>query len=163
MSRQIKFRGLTDTQAPTWVYGSLVNNLWTYSENSKYPKGSPVCEILVPGETDCWEDIDTYEQVATVLPNSVGQFTGLQDKAGRDIYEGDVVKDRFGRIMQVQWWNFRLCWVAISETNFHHADLYDWVDFDYEKEEKSSIARVEVIGNVYENPELLTNLPAKNG
>jgi uncharacterized phage protein (TIGR01671 family) len=86
------------------------------------------------------------------------QFTGLQDKAGRDIYEGDVVKDRFGRIMQVQWWNFRLCWVAISETNFHHADLYDWVDFDYEKEEKSSTARVEVIGNVYENPELITHV-----
>jgi uncharacterized phage protein (TIGR01671 family) len=93
---------------------------------------------------------------------SLMQFTGLQDKAGRDIYEGDVVKDRFGRIMQVQWWNFRLCWVAISETNFHHADLYDWVDFDYEKEEKSSTARVEVIGNVYENPELLTNLPTQS-
>jgi uncharacterized phage protein (TIGR01671 family) len=89
---------------------------------------------------------------------SLMQFTGLQDKAGRDIYEGDVVKDRFGRIMQVQWWNFRLCWVAISETNFHHADLYDWVDFDYEKEEKSSTARVEVIGNVYENPELITHV-----
>jgi uncharacterized phage protein (TIGR01671 family) len=83
------------------------------------------------------------------------QFTGLTDKNGKEIYEGDIVEDFFGRIMQVQWWNYRLCWVAITETNFHHADLFDWVDYDYEKEEKRSTARVEVIGNIYENPDLL--------
>jgi uncharacterized phage protein (TIGR01671 family) len=159
MSRQIKFRGLTDTQAPTWVYGSLVNNLWTYSENSKYPKGSPVCEILVPGETDCWEDIDTYEQVVTVLPDSVGQFTGLQDKAGRDIYEGDIVRFTLRgyntlvsvvpnreRIGNVFWQDFRSCW-AVQVNEYANQDLFRLINNVDEP--------AEVIGNIYESPHLL--------
>jgi uncharacterized phage protein (TIGR01671 family) len=143
MSRQIKFRAWDGRRMRTvWKATFVGSNPTVFFTATQYNE---------PGALPMDDD-----------RLSLMQFTGLQDKAGRDIYEGDVVKDRFGRIMQVQWWNFRLCWVAISETNFHHADLYDWVDFDYEKEEKSSTARVEVIGNVYENPELLTNLPTQS-
>jgi uncharacterized phage protein (TIGR01671 family) len=143
MSRQIKFRAWDGRRMSTvWKATFVGSNPTVFFTATQYNE---------PGALPMDDD-----------RLSLMQFTGLQDKAGRDIYEGDVVKDRFGRIMQVQWWNFRLCWVAISETNFHHADLYDWVDFDYEKEEKSSTARVEVIGNVYENPELLTNLPTQS-
>jgi uncharacterized phage protein (TIGR01671 family) len=83
------------------------------------------------------------------------QFTGLFDRNGKEIYEGDIVRDRFGRIMQVKWWNYRLCWVAITETNFHHADFFDWCERD-ENYEQTNQTRTEVIGNIYENPELLT-------
>jgi uncharacterized phage protein (TIGR01671 family) len=148
MSRQIKFRAYNHTDKKMYrVRGFSYYNI----------DAQALYDMTL-------EDEDEVSSWLVVSPGqfSLLQFTGLQDKAGRDIYEGDIVKDRFGRIMQVQWWNYRLCWVAISETNFHHADLYDWVDFDYEKEEKSSTARVEVIGNVYENPELLTNLPTQS-
>lgn len=86
----------------------------------------------------------------------VMRFTGLTDKNGKEIYEGDIVRDRFGRIMQVMWFNYRLCWVAITDTNFHHADLFDWVERD-EQGELTGVARVEVIGNVYETPHLLNS------
>jgi uncharacterized phage protein (TIGR01671 family) len=85
------------------------------------------------------------------------QFTGLKDENGKEIYEGDVVKDSFDRIMQVKWWNYRLCWVAISETNFHHADLFDWCEKD-ENYDRTDVARVQVIGNIHENPELLNKV-----
>lgn len=91
------------------------------------------------------------------------QFTGIIDVTANEIYEGDIVRDRFGRIMQVKFWNYRLCWVAISETNFHHADLYDWVDYDYNTDGPDGIARVKVIGNIYEHAHLLNSTPNPEG
>lgn len=88
---------------------------------------------------DFWVDFDEIELM---------QFTNFLDKNGKEIYEGDVVKDEFGRIMKIGFWNCSLCFIAISKTNFHHANIIEWVT-------NENFASVEVIGNVYENPELL--------
>lgn len=146
-----KYRGLTDTESPTWVYGSLVNNLWNYSENAKYPKGSPVCEIITGQYNgDCWEDVavDENDSIVTVIPNTVGQFTGFRDKEKKDIYAGDIIEfDRNewggeGNIHVVSWDNQDGCW--------------DWgggttSDMGYRK----------VIGNIYQNPELIQPVSLK--
>ena len=62
------------------------------------------------------------------------QFTGLSDKIGKEIYEGDVVKTDYDDVYEV-----------LSPT------FFPFVDGDY----AATGANSEVIGNVYENPELL--------
>lgn len=68
------------------------------------------------------------------------QFTGLTDKNGKEIYEGDIVRYRDG-IYKVDWFENGFYLFRDVRAKF---DIW-WVD-------------TEVIGNIYENPDLLTNL-----
>ena len=71
------------------------------------------------------------------------QYTGLKDKNGREIYEGDVVRsfDRKTEYReQVQWGTEG--WLPFSQVC--HGGTTSWEEYEYE-----------VIGNIYENPDLL--------
>ena len=69
------------------------------------------------------------------------QFTGILDKNDVKIYEGDVVKDGCG-IYEIRWSESRLSWIVADDSS----DYYDRL---------SKLGKIEVIGNIYENPELL--------
>ncbi len=83
------------------------------------------------------------------------QFTGLRDKTGKEIYEGDVVKrfaevnESFGFNLCVVKWNQGRCYYELDRAN-HQSSYWGHMNGSHAKE-----GRYEVIGNIYENPELL--------
>jgi len=74
------------------------------------------------------------------------QFTGLKDRNGKEIYEGDIVKGIWGKtninIFKIVWSNK----YASFDGEDKEGERYVFGDYD---------ENLEVIGNIYENPELL--------
>ena len=146
MSREILFRG--KTYSDKWVYGYLLkgsidNNFYILENVGATPFG--------------------------IDPETVGQFTGLTDRNGKKIFEGDIVKitynDRLTRrlekedyesymkefclVEQVVFYKGAFC----SKVEIEHIPLYRPLGFDIY--EKSMLKELEVIGDIHDNKELL--------
>jgi uncharacterized phage protein (TIGR01671 family) len=142
MKREIKFRGKVEigVKEPFWIYGYLViyNNKSTINSF----------------------DENGYHRY-TVNSDSVGQFTGLQDKNGKDIFENDiVVADCAPSGLNKRSIKNHKCVIEFGE--LHHG--WNCLIIDHEKGEKWTTGymswgrngnSLEVIGNIYDNPELL--------
>lgn len=83
---------------------------------------------------------DGYGNLFRVIPETVGQFTGLTDKNDAKIFEGDILKFRSG-IYSVEW------------DNEHSKFLQR--DGQFSRELHIWIAKSEIVGNIHDNPELL--------
>lgn len=120
--REIKFRGKCLDNGE-WIYGSL---------------------IFIDGRKP---HIFSNHGAVEVNPATVGQYTGLKDKSGKEIWEGDVVNVFFGSDpvpMQVL---FELGGWKVEDQygdEAHDLDYYAGCD------------EVEILGNMHDNPELLT-------
>ena len=128
--REILFRGRNENS--TWIYGSLLVDKDTFDKNAFIYY---IC------------DIDGYS-MEIVNTKTIGQFTGLTDKNGTKIFEGDIVETKYGRWGQVVWFSSPRGqrWNLIPLEDKHKCpDDYDlWTP-----------KNLEVIGNVHDNPELL--------
>lgn len=131
--REIKFRGRRIDNGD-WVYGDYFKTPLTDENSGTKPESG---WFFLTGEPrHC---ISSCGVVFVVDPETVGQFTGLRDRNGKEIYEGDVLRN------------------DITEKNIGVVQFVDggfWYVKDHVPYNILS-APCEVIGNVWENPELL--------
>lgn len=136
--REILFRGKRINDG-VWVDGYLIRH-----------KSGKLVYIFAK---ENWFDVEM------VAPETVGQFTGLTDKNGKKVFEGDILKFtdtnavyewigkvEFGNPNAEYNWGFQLVYISGTKPN---TDILLWFDME------ETGAYSEVIGNIHDNPDLL--------
>ena len=140
MTREIKFRGKR-----------LDNGEWATGDLRHHNDGS----LTIITNLNVWSDnngnVDAYGEEFEVDPETVGQFTGLEDKNGKNVYEGDILGSE-GRV--IGWVKDGVRGYCYDVVYINHPagesdwPLYSTVKYDYPEQ-------IEVIGNIHDNPDLL--------
>jgi len=120
--REIIFRGKR-IDTGEWVYGDLIQ--WECG----------MVEIA-PIERD--------NAQYTVEPDTVGQYTGLKDRNGQDVYEGDLLRTPEGNIMIAEWVGSGIVTRCLTPT---YDGMMNTNRYAFPVSKK--------IGNIHDNPELL--------
>ena len=140
--REILFRGKRKDNGE-WGYGDLIHNDNGFNDQVFIAN-------LIIGENEDKHQFDDDEILLgwspyNVIPSTIGQYTGLTDKNGRKIFEGDIVRygDTIHKVVFEQRSGtayFGLVYSPFETLPFgHYQDL----------------KQIEIIGNIYDNPELL--------
>lgn len=121
-----------------WVEGDLIRNL-IYDGREKEMR---IGDIYFEHNGDIHGTA-----VYKVIPESVGQFTGLYDKNEKKIFEGNIVR------VTERIYGYKSTYHSyVEEVKFYSKGVAVFLPFD-----NSDMVEVEVIGNIYDNPELLYN------
>jgi len=119
-------------------------------DNGDWAEGHYFVDVIQDEDRDAFIHVpyimtpygDHYQQHEIKL-ETVGQYTGLKDKNGVKIFEGDIVRNQYERIGVIvfEGVGFRIKWNEISDS------LIVWQN------------KLEAIGNIHDNPELLEANP----
>lgn len=143
MQDRFKFR-VWDVQSQNYAFYDLTKedklNDWAYYAEATAPDYD---EQIKYNENNCWALI-------------IEQCTGLKDKRGKLIYEGDIVrainqdtKDRPDLQIAHIWVDEYGCrWIKFAKEELSWNDFCSLIDYD-------GTLTIEIIGNIHENPELL--------
>ena len=119
MKREIKFRAYSSHNHKMYPVSNIEwdidGRIWVTADDGK-------------------NGIELIDEEAHLMP-----YTGLHDKNGRKIYEGDIVKNEYGKVMEVQ---YDPRSVAFGVGDYYFGTI-------------GSGKILEVIGNIFDNPELL--------
>lgn len=136
MDREIKFKGKQLEYPHSWIYGQLITD-----EGGKayiLDQDDFHREIIHDVEPD--NDLSFVIGLVEVDPNTVGQYTGLKDKNGKEVYEGDIVSS--GATTGVVMYDCEQAGFVVQKEKTIELQFY-------------SLLGIEVIGNIHDNPELI--------
>ena len=115
--------------------------------------GNPI-KIEVPRmgkENVCgraWDNPNNFEFWYEGKEAILMQYTGLEDKNGKEIYEGDLIQNEDGRICEVRWHQKSGQWDSFVRKTIKHDSSNGFSPEEWWH-------CIEAIGNIHENPELL--------
>jgi uncharacterized phage protein (TIGR01671 family) len=129
-----KFRGksIADENKGKWMCGNLIAD-----KTSAY---------ITDGDIDVCEDFISIERWCSIDVNTVGQSTGLFDKNGTEIFEGDALKNNDYPNQTF------ICKHSRLQASFQAESLNGLLTLSLWKDEERDW---QVLGNIYENPELM--------
>lgn len=128
-----------------WVEGSLVTGVF-------FRLGQEIPYMFCPNlaDYDCFEDFSEENGIFEVEPSTICQCTGLRDKNGKLIWENDICdrKEQYPEIIKYCGgdWTLDYSYASYRESGVCYCNL------GFYTEERKCI---EVIGNIFDNPELL--------
>lgn len=133
--REIKFRAW-NTRENKMLYRKLFEMNW-YETDKNDASGCHTWGAISGGQSRFLE---------------VMQYTGLKDKNGKEIYEGDILDltqqfDDYEMYGEVMWGDEEAMWLCLKKDgdDTEQGELSSYID-----------KRTQIIGNIYENPDLLT-------
>lgn len=141
--REILFRGKRIDDGE-WVVGLFIKDFEIYGHKDEH---SYIVTHKHP--SGCFGN-DIYFEV---IPETVGQYTGLTDKNGTKIFEGDICRFR-------EWSKGDMCWVG--KVHYEHQQFVISGNPNKECESEFLLVmsrfipeNIEIIGNIHDNPELM--------
>ena len=141
--REILFRGKR-LQGGEWVEGYFFK-----SDINKKERESGKATIIFTPDCDTFIMVPECHNSFMVVSDTVGQYTGMKDKNGKRVFEGDVVKTSdvtHEGFIQIPGESFEIamrkgCWLMVS------GEDWDFLETNHEC--------IKVIGNIHDNPEML--------